>query len=121
MITALTLRCELGENLDLLAKPDQWLENHGIDLANKLSIMIEELESVQKAQKYKRQLQQQNEVAVLHGAGQSRFSVEIMPLPDAIQLLKQHESDSKFLDQMRIWGHDGYDLSGSAQLRERND
>ena len=118
MTTALTISHELGENADLLVRPDQWLENQRQDLASKVSILLDELEGVQKAIWFKRQLQQANHVAVLlterEKDGKMRdVAIKVMPLMDAVKLLSQPVDDidrANLTAQFYTWTNDGYDL-----------
>lgn len=129
MTTALTIRYELGDDADLLVKPDQWLENHHQDLANKASRILEELESVQKAQRFKRELQQLNKVAVLlkertDDGRLQNLAVQIMSLPDAINLINKpagqpNYDSSSLAAQVHTWDRDGYDIIASATLRHQ--
>ena len=123
--TALTISNELGENADLLVRPDQWLENQRQDLATKVSMLLEELEGVQKAIWFKRRLQQSNQVAVLlserDGDGGIRdVAIKIMGLRDAMDLLSQPKDDADraaLTAQFYVWTNDGYDLPTTVELR----
>lgn len=125
MTTALTISHELGDNADLMVRPDQWLENHRQDLATRVSVMLEELESIQKALLFKRQLQQNNQVAVLLSEkdenGNTRdVAIKIMGLRDAIELLSAPKDDldrAALTAQFYVWNNDGYDLPGTYELR----
>lgn len=117
---------ELGDNADLLVKPDQWLENHDRDLASRISVMLEELENVRKARTFKRELQQRNQVAVLlterdQEGNVCDIAIKVMPVPDAIALLSRPKDSTDNANrnaQYYVWAKDGYDLHASSQLRQ---
>ena len=44
---------ELGEDADLVLKPDDWLENHRVSLQQKMSLIADELQAVLSAQRTK--------------------------------------------------------------------
>ncbi len=131
----LTLVNELGEDADLLARSDDWLEQERRAKAAELDQTANELRAILLAQRIKRALQQKNLVAVqqiLKGAdGEVRdIVIRIMNLPDAVTLLGATGADplcepvqKDMIDamnvtaQMSAWHSDGYDLATSAALR----
>lgn len=125
MTTALTISHELGDDADLLIRPSQWLENMRADLAARISRELEELESVQKAIFIKRQLQQNNSVAVLlqekDEQGNTRdVAIKVMPLRDAIELLSRPKDDldrASLSAQFYVWSQDGYDIPSTIEYR----
>lgn len=50
MLEAKAVITELGEDIDLLFKPDEWLENHRVSIQQKMSLLASELHSVLTAQ-----------------------------------------------------------------------
>lgn len=124
MTTELTLMTELGRDIDLLIRPDDWLENQRKELATRASLLLEELDSVLTAQRLKRELQQTNRVAVLLSErtqeNQLRdVAVKVMSIKEAIAL-KSHPKDDQdrvvLEAQVAVWRDDGYDTTAVAAL-----
>ena len=117
---------ELGEDADLLARHDDWLENQRKITASELDRNANQLRAVLLAQQIKSALQQKNLVAVQELVRNEEGEVidiviKIMSLPDALQkLLKTKDT----LDEVNVagqvygWDLDGYDIQTSKQLRE---
>jgi hypothetical protein len=117
---------ELGEDADLLARHDDWLETQRNALQGDLEQKATELRAVLLAQRIKRLLQQKNLVAVQQLIRSSEGKVvdiviRIMNLPDALQQLLKPAVDT--LDEVNVaaqvygWDKDGYDIPGSRALR----
>jgi hypothetical protein len=105
---------ELGNNAELLTKSDVWLEVLESKLSQNLTLLLNDLEQVQKTIKIKKRLQQNNQVAVkrpVHNNAISDEVIEILSLPKAIQLANQ----TSCLDQINIWEADGYDVGYNVQ------
>lgn len=113
-----TLINDLGDDIDLLTRHDQWLEEQRIATARKMNELASELNMVMLAQRIKRHLQQQNLVAVQRlsqdRAGDIKnVEVSIMQLPDAIRALGNSRNDYDRLNktaQLVGWYKDGYDI-----------
>ncbi len=121
-----TLIKEIGDNADLLARSDEWLEAERKAIATSLDKAARELHIIQTAQRVKRQLQQRNLVAVQSVIRSENGDIDdilirIMNLPDAITLLRSQKIDT--LDEVNCaaqisgWDSDGYDINNSARLR----
>jgi len=117
---------ELGSNADLLTCSDAYLHTQYVDIATQMSKLAEELDSVMKAQRLKRMLQQRNLVATRNlsrdNDGQvNDIVIAIKPLPDALQSLEKERVDdvaiANEVAQHIGWANDGYDLDTSAALR----
>jgi hypothetical protein len=99
---------ELGDNAELLTKSDVWLTIFEAKLGQSLTLLLHELEKVQTTIRIKHRLQQSNQVAVKRLIRSGRIAdeiIEILPLPKAVQLIKQTDPD-----QINIWAADGYDV-----------
>ena len=123
-----TTIAELGDDTDLLLFPDQWLENHRIDLQSRMAELADQLNAVLIAQRFKSYLQQKNMVAICclnRTATGTPISIiiEIMPLPDAVVILDNDKQDPTAMgkvnaeQQERTWVADGYDVSGARRLK----
>ena len=121
---------ELGQDVELLVKPDAWLENQRINLQSQLSSLADELHKVITAQRLKRTIQQTNKVAVRRPIKQENtplhFNVKIKPLPDAIEDLKQDTENVSLPTEitysneeyhLTVWKLDGYDIKRSTNMR----
>lgn len=100
---------ELGDDAELLIKSDMWLEALESKLGQHLTIILHDLEQIQKTIRIKQRLQQQNLVAVkrsVHGGELSDEVIEILPLPKAVRLINHTD----YCDQINIWAADGYDV-----------
>ena len=119
-MSLLTLIEDIGDDIDLLVRSDEWLEEERKSIAAELDRISHELRSIYTAQKLKRYLQQSNLVAVQSFVKDcngeiSDINISIMPLPDAKRKL---DADSKTdeLDnvnrhvQLCCWKSDGYEV-----------
>ena len=115
---------DLGEDADLLARKDSWLEQQRKATATELDKLANELRAILLAQRIKKRLQQQNMVAVLHDGRDENgdvigLDVKIKHLPDAI---KELESDKhrrlSAAAHITGWAEDGYDTETSRTLRQ---
>lgn len=116
----------LGEDIDLLTRSDEWLEEQRKSVAAELDSIGKELQSIIYAQLIKKHLQQKNYVAlqtlIKDEKGEiADIGIELVSLPDAINKLK---NDVKIpLDminasaQLAGWVSDGYDIETSEKLR----
>lgn len=117
---------ELGSDADLLTYSDSYLETQRRLLAADISRLAGELDLVQRAIRLKRILQQRNMVATRRlersPAGDvSDVAIYIMPLPDAMQELRNDDQDeiakANQAAHLLGWADDGHDLAASASLR----
>lgn len=117
---------ELGTDVDLLTRHDNWLETQRHALQSDLEQKATELRAVLLAQRIKRLMQQRNLVAVqqlIRGSEGNIIDIviRIMNLPDALQQLFDKQTDT--LDavntaaQVHGWDQDGYDIQASKALR----
>ena len=86
-----------GENIDLLARHDTWLENQRIEIQSRLDRNITELQNIVSAQQIKRRLQQKNLVAVQrltrdNDGNVMDITIDIMKLSDALVYLNATEN-----------------------------
>ena len=111
---------QLGEdNIDLLARHDQWLENQRIETQSRLDRNVTELQNIISAQQIKRRLQQKNLVAVQkivrdNNGNMVDMTIDIMKLPDALVYLNATENtmdDMNNSAQLCGLSLDGYDLT----------
>jgi hypothetical protein len=124
-MSLITLMREIGEDADLLARSDEWLEAERRSKAADLDKAAKELRAIILAQQIKTALQQKNLVAVqqiLRDAdGEIRdIIIRIMNLPDAIAMLAPARDTIDELNiaaQLHGWDKDGYDINRSAALR----
>jgi hypothetical protein len=115
---------EIGEDADLLTRPDAWLEEERRATAAELDEKAQELRALLLAQRIKRFLQQKNMVAVRELLSSTdgkikEIVIKIMNLPDALHILSKYEPQEvqEVERQLIVWSRDGYDLSTSATLR----
>jgi hypothetical protein len=100
---------ELGDDAELLTKSDIWLATLESSLSQRLTILLQDLERIQKTVRIKQRLQQQNLVAVkrsIHSGELSDEIIEILPLPKAVRLIGYTD----YRSQINIWAADGYDV-----------
>lgn len=130
MSNELMIELELGEDVDLLLEPDEWLDNHRLSIQQRMAMMADELDRILAAQRIKEELQQTNMVAVRHiernEEGEPDTSICICPLPAALDILENDCKDPEIPSsissmnahqQMKVWQQDGYDVKGSNDLR----
>lgn len=110
---------EIGEDADLLARSDEWLDSQRKHITLQMSALADELGAVLIAQKYKVKLQEKNLVAVMEIEEDNAFDtvVKVMSLPDAINQLKFSTSKLNKKAQYKNWEDDGYDIQTSSLLR----
>ena len=110
---------EIGEDADLLARSDEWLDSQRKHITLQMSTLADELGAVLIAQKYKVKLQEKNLVAVMEIEEDNAFDtvVKVMSLPDAINQLKFSTSKLNKKAQYKNWEDDGYDIQTSSLLR----
>ncbi len=120
----LSLMAEIGDDADLLARSDVWLEAERRRAADNLGKAADELRAIQLAQKIKQCLQQKNLVAVQqilrdNNGEVNNIIIRIMTLPDALMILTNHDAldELNTTAQLAGWTNDGYDLPTSAALR----
>lgn len=120
----LSLMAEIGDDADLLARSDVWLEAERRRAADNLGKAADELRAIQLAQKIKQCLQQKNLVAVQqilrdNNGEINNIIIRIMTLPDALMILTNHDAldELNTTAQLAGWTNDGYDLPTSAALR----
>jgi hypothetical protein len=124
-MSILNLISEIGEDADLLARSDEWLEQERKATAAELDRKAQELRALLLAQRIKRLLQQRNLVAVQQilrtADGEVRdIIIKIMNLPDALAILDhRHDTldEANTAAQILTWNRDGYDVATSAALR----
>lgn len=124
-MSILTLVRELGEDADLLARNDDWLEAERRSKAAELDKAANELRVIMLAQRIKTALQQKNLVAVQQilkdADGKVRdVIIRILNLPDALALLSSPQDtldEVNLAAQLAGWDKDGYDITTSASLR----
>ena len=125
-MSLMNLLDDIGDDIDLLTRSDEWLEQERRNVASELDERARELEKLLLAQKIKRLLQQKNLVAVQQilrsTSGEIKdIIVRLMKLPDAMHLMGQSQVD--VLDsvntssQFMTWDKDGYDIQTSRSLR----
>ncbi len=115
----------LGDDADLLARSDQWLEEERRTIAQEMDNLANQLRATMSAIKIKRKLQQRNLVAVQHLCHNNDgdivdIIIRLMPLPDALQLISNPRNELDVLNretQLRSWADEGFDLAASAALR----
>ena len=113
------------DDIDLLCKSDEWLENERRIKAELAHKSICELQSVMLVQRIKRMLQQKNLVAMQQIVRDDKDSIQdiivrIVNLPDALAMVSQSTDtldEANFAAQLSGWEDDGYDLEKSAKLR----
>lgn len=114
MTDQITIINELGQDADLLLESDEYLENQHKLLATELSKISGQFDKVNRAIKFKRRLQNTNDVAVRiierdEFGNMIDVSLQIMSLPDAVAIGQS--------EQHRIWQLDGYDVQLAETLR----
>jgi len=100
---------ELGDDAELLTRSDAWLAALESKLGQQTTIILHDLEKIQRSIRIKQRLQQQNLVAVkrtVHSGPLSDEIIEVLPLPKAVRLVGH--TDCR--DQINIWAADGYDV-----------
>lgn len=121
MNNQLHIRAVLGEDVDLLTKPDAWLQRKEESLHQSIQLLLEDLRVVQRAAQIKRQLQQKNNVAVRHYEWDRGRPVDevirVMPLPDAIRVIQRSRPNAEQARQPYYWHLDGYDVETAEHLR----
>jgi len=105
----------LGEDTILLTRPDSWLDQKRKSVSDQLSILIEELKAIEKAQEVKRKLQDKNLVAVKHWKDDDEV-IEIMGLREAVTTLEADEHAYDQIGQLNVWKIDGYDVETARVL-----
>lgn len=105
----------LGEDTILLTRPDGWLEQRRKSVSDQLSILIEELKAIERAQEIKRKMQDTNLVAVKHWKDDDEV-IEIMGLREAITTLEGDEHSYDQIGQLNVWKTDGYDVDLAREL-----
>lgn len=119
-MSLLTLMEDIGDDIDLLVRSDEWLEEERRSVAAQLDRISNELRSIYTAQKFKRYLQQSNLVAVQSFVKDTNgevtdISISIMPLSAAKRSLDEACQDDE-LDslnrtaQLCCWKADGYEI-----------
>ena len=107
---------ELNDDIDLLTRSDQWLEEQRKSIASTIDNLLGELSSVIKAINIKRILQDKNLVAIPEldqDCGQ--LIIKIMKLKDAVNTLKinSKKDDINAINSAAILtgiNKDGYDI-----------
>lgn len=113
----------LGNDVVLLTRPDNWIEQRKRTVSEQLSILAEEVKTLEAASTIKRKMQDKNLVAVRHWKdtdGLPDEVIEIMGLPEAVNLLEKDEHSYDSCGQINVWRSDGYDVETAAQLRAIN-
>lgn len=98
-------------DLDLLFKPDGWLDNHLMDLTQELDILRSEIKAAKRAKAIKRDLQSRNVIVVM-----DMFSLMSISTPtDAIATLAEDIAKNPGImavrnatSQIATWEADGY-------------
>ncbi len=116
---------EMGEDVDLLTKSDEWLEQERRNKAIEYSKITKELELIMLAQRIKISLQQKNLVVVQQIVRDHKGEIEdilirILNLPDAIAMLQGPTADYDAINtnlQFEAWDSDGYDIEAASSLR----
>lgn len=118
-MSILSLIEDIGEDLDLLIRSDEWLEEERKSVAAELDRIANELRSIYIAQKLKRHLRQSDLVAVQslikNNDGEiSDINIAIMPIKEAMGYLNNCSSDGSDpkvkMAQINCWRADGYDV-----------
>jgi hypothetical protein len=116
---------QLGEDFDLLTLSDEWLEEERKSVSSDLERCAKELKAIIIAQRAKKLLQDKNMVAVQslvksNDGNITDVLVNIMSLPEALELLSQADKDSLsdilIHAQIEGWNKDGHDFKNSFQL-----
>lgn len=119
-MNAIALINELRDDADLLARSDRWLTEQRTSIAQKISLMLDDLRALNTVMKYKRRLQQTNRVAVRHYEMYNGRPVDdvmsIMTLPDAVSVIRRESSPNRCTNQLRTWMLDGYDVDTASQM-----
>jgi len=120
----MVLMNEIGDDADLLARSDEWLERERTITARKMNELAGNLRAIQTAQQIKLQLQQQNLVPlqqIVRKNGEiSDIIIRIIHLPDALAVLDEKTDrldDMNAATQVAVWNGDGYDVETSKTLR----
>ncbi len=117
-MSIITLMEDIGDDLDLIIRSDEWLEEERKSITAEMDRIAHELRSIQIAQRLKRHLQQSNLVAVQSlvkddNGDVSDINISIMPMKEAMECLR-NQSDSAYevinKSQICCWRSDGYDV-----------
>jgi hypothetical protein len=113
---------EIGEDADLLARSDEWLDSQRRYISVQMSELADELGAILTAQKYKTKLQEKNLVAIIEMEENDVIDavIRVMSLPDAIDQLDKSTSSIGKLNreaQYKNWEDDGHDVQTSSFLR----
>lgn len=119
-MSILSLIEDIGEDLDLLVRSDEWLEEERKSIAAELDRITNELRSIYTAQRLKRHLKLSDLVAVQslekdENGDVSDIKIAIMPLKDAMDYLQNNSQDEldtrSKMAQISCWKSDGYDVA----------
>ena len=112
---------ELDDDIDLLVRSDEWLEEERKSIANTIDNLLRELNALIKAINIKRVLQDKNLVAIQElDENRGQLVIKIMKLKDGLRTLRSNQ-DRSDLDQANYSGmisgilKDGYDLPIALQ------
>jgi hypothetical protein len=117
-MSILNLIEDIGEDLDLLVRSDEWLEEERKSISAELDRIASELRSIYTAQRLKRYLKQSDLVAVQSlvkddNGEVSDIQIAIMPVKEAIKYLRSNSKDDidtrHKMAQISCWKSDGYD------------
>jgi len=116
---------QLKNELDLITKTDEWLNQERVSLSTDIDEKVKDLERILLAMKIKRLLQSKNMVAVKHIIKNENgcirdIMIKILSLPDAIDLLDDSSNivgRKNFRKHISDWLKDGYDVDSSKLLR----
>ena len=118
IMSILTLLEDMGDDLDLLVRSDEWLEEERRSMAAEMDRIARELRSIYTAQRLKRELQQSNLVAVQSlitgDDGEIKdINIAIMPVNKAKNHLDSETGNLAMINreaQIGCWRSDGYDV-----------
>lgn len=126
-VNELMLIRDLGDNVELLLRPESYLDNQINDITSRMQLLAQEYLTTVTAKKYKRVLQNENQVAVRLLEKDSKgmiidVVVKIVSLQEAVNRLLDEDSDPTAELQMHTIANEGYDLDLYLNLRKaKND
>lgn len=97
-------------SMDLLFKPDHWLNNHLISLEAQILILYNEYQQAKEAKTIKRELQDNNLVLVTDVYGGSNIGKPHESVKELSNDVQSQRSIDNAIAQIKTWESDGYEV-----------
>ena len=112
-MNSVTIIDDLRDDVELLTRSDRWLEEKRLSVAQRLTILLDDLKAINKAIHVKTRLQQTNKTAVRRWDRDRPIDevIQVMSLPDAVSIINREASSMpvRSILQLKTWMLDGYD------------